>query len=604
MTLNDINVKEGWEQKRKLYTVSSQLYFVCWDVVSQVAEEILDHIDIIDVISKYVPLKRSGANFSGCCPFHNEKTPSFMVSPSKQIFKCFGCGKWGNAISFVQEIERIDFWDAIKELAKQGNVDISKYQGEKWNDQAYTDGKEKIKRLHKLAQQYFLAQYEASPLAQQYLLHDRKLDSATISTFGIGYAPDSHYELLQHLRAKGFSDADLIEASLAKKGQTGEAYAFFKHRITFPIYDIMNNVVGFSARIINPQDKPKYLNSSEHKAFEKSKLLYGLNIVKQHIKQHNHIIIVEGQMDVIALHRLELPIGVATCGTALTTEHLKLIKRYTENVYLLFDNDSAGQEATIRALNVAYQNNVFPKVIHIPKEYKDMDELANIPQGKEILQQSFSAAQDGFVSTFQTLKASKDFSSPIEKQQILNTLFGLIQNINNVSLQQHYIQALADITHSPYEYLDRQYRNYCKNEGKFTRPREKKEVSYQIDRVIMATALFYENFIEQYVQDPQLWEALRSLVSKIAQLLPESPFGQALNPQVDDEQKKEIESMQLRWDKELNDGKDEKRKYATILQTIRQVIHLAIQTISKNRNISGEDKQSILQLTRKMEEIT
>jgi DNA primase len=170
--------------------------------VSQVAEEILQHIDIIDVISKYVPLKRSGANFSGCCPFHNEKTPSFMVSPSKQIFKCFGCGKGGNAITFVQEIERIDFWDAIKELAKQGNVDISKYQNEKRNDQAYSDGKEKIKRLHTLAQKYFVQQYKDSQLAQNYVMQDRKLAPESIETFGIGYAPDSHYDLLQHLRAK------------------------------------------------------------------------------------------------------------------------------------------------------------------------------------------------------------------------------------------------------------------------------------------------------------------------------------------------------------------------------------------------------------------
>lgn len=156
----------------------------------------------------------------------------------------------------------------------------------------------------------------------------------------------------------------------------------------------MNNVVGFSARVINPEDKPKYLNSSEHKAFEKSKLLYGLNIVKQHIKQYNSIIIVEGQMDVIALRRLDMPIGVATCGTALTNDHLKLIKRYTENVFLLFDNDDAGQEATLRALNVAYQNSIFPKKINLPKEYKDCDDVANVENGKEILQQSMQEAQD------------------------------------------------------------------------------------------------------------------------------------------------------------------------------------------------------------------
>lgn len=525
-----------------------------------------------------------------------------MVSPSKQIFKCFGCGKGGNAITFVQEIERIDFWDAIKELAKQGNVDISKYQNEKRNDQAYSDGKEKIKRLHTLAQKYFVQQYKDSQLAQTYVLQDRKLSPESVETFGIGYAPDSHYDLLQYLRAKWFTDADLIEASLAKKGQTGEAYSFFKHRITFPIYDIMNNVVGFSARIINPQDKPKYLNSSEHKAFEKSKLLYGLNIVKQHIKQHNGIIVVEGQMDVIALHRLGMPIGVATCGTALTAEHIKLIKRYTENVYLLFDNDGAGQDATIRALNIAYQNNIFPKTIQLPEGFKDADDLANTEDGKIRFEECFKHAQDGFMSTFAQLKAHKDFTSPVGKQQIFNILFGLIQSINNVSVQQHYIQTLGDMTHSPYELIYEQYRKYTKDEWRFLVPRVKQEASYQIDRSLIATALLYEGFLQQYISDVEMRKPFVTLIEKIAKLLPEWPFGKALTVQTPEEIE-EVESMQLWRDKELNDGRDEKKRYQTILQTIRQIIHTDIQMISKNRAISGEDKQEILSLKKKTEEL-
>jgi DNA primase len=170
--------------------------------MSQIADEILNNIDIVDVISKYVPLKRSGSNFSGNCPFHNEKTPSFMVSPSKQIFKCFGCGKGGNVITFVQEIERIDFRDTVKELAKQANIDISKYQSDKFNNQVYADEKEKIKRLHKLAQQYFVDELKKSATATTYLKENRKLDDKTIDTFGVGYAPDSHYALLQYLKSK------------------------------------------------------------------------------------------------------------------------------------------------------------------------------------------------------------------------------------------------------------------------------------------------------------------------------------------------------------------------------------------------------------------
>ncbi len=568
--------------------------------MSQLTDEIIHNIDIVDIINKYVPLKRAGANFTGNCPFHSEKTPSFMVSPSKQIFKCFGCGKWGNVITFMQEIERIDFRDTVKELAKQANIDISKYQNEKFTSQAYTDEKEKIKRIHRLAQQFFVDEAKKSTLAQTYLQEQRKLDEKIIQEFGIGYAPDSHYALLQFLRAKGFNDQDMIEASLAKKGQAGEAYGFFKHRITFPIYDLMNNVVGFSARVVNPADKPKYLNSAEHKAFEKSKLLYGLNMVKQHIKEYNSIIIVEGQMDVIALYRLGMPIGVATCGTALTNEHIKLIKKYTENVYLLFDNDAAGQEATIRALNISYQNNIFPKKISLPSEYKDCDDIANTTNGKEILQKSIQEAQDGFLATFQRLKQTKDFSSAIDKQKILNTMFGLIQKIDNMSLQQHYIQVLADLINSQYRPMEEQYTKFSRNEGKFTVPRQKKEETYQIDRKMLSLALFYDNFIDQCIEDQELRAPVKNLVQIISKTLPESIFAK-LQTEIDEETRHTIDEMQIRREKELNDGADEKKKYQTIKGTLNHILHSDIQQILKDKNISDDIKKEILLLKKGIE---
>lgn len=495
----------------------------------------------------------------------------------------------------MQEIERIDFRDTVKELAKQANIDISKYQNEKFTSQAYTDEKEKIKRIHRLAQQFFVDEAKKSTLAQTYLQEQRKLDEKIIQEFGIGYAPDSHYALLQFLRAKGFNDQDMIEASLAKKGQAGEAYGFFKHRITFPIYDLMNNVVGFSARVVNPADKPKYLNSAEHKAFEKSKLLYGLNMVKQHIKEYNSIIIVEGQMDVIALYRLGMPIGVATCGTALTNEHIKLIKKYTENVYLLFDNDAAGQEATIRALNIAYQNNMFPKKISLPAEYKDCDDIANTTNGKEILQKSIQEAQDGFLATFQRLKETKDFSSAIDKHKILNLMFGLIQNINNVSLQQHYIQTMADLMGNPFEIMYEQYKKFTRDEGRFSIPREKKEETYQIDRKMLSLALFYDNFIDQCIEDQELRAPVKNLVQIISKTLPQSVFAK-LQTEIDEETKHTIDEMQIRREKELNDGADEKKKYQTIKGTLTHILHSDIQQILKDKKISDEIKKEVLLL--------
>ncbi len=568
--------------------------------MSKVTDDILSTIDIVDVIGKYVPLKRSGTNFSGNCPFHNEKTPSFMVSPSKQIFKCFWCGKGGNVITFMQEIERIDFRDAVKELAKTGNIDLAKYQIDPNKHDDRQDEKEKIKRIHKIAQKFFVDQLAKHPEAKKYLIEDRKLDEKTITEFGIGYAPDSHYTMVQEFKSKGFNDKDLIDASLAKKSQTwGDIYTFFKHRITFPIYDTMNNVVGFSARIIDPKDKPKYLNSAEHKAFEKSKLLYGLNLAKNEIKVHNALIIVEWQMDVIGLARIGYHLGVATCGTALTQEHIKLIKRYTENLFLMFDNDDAGQEANLRALTLAYQNNLFPKIIILPEEFKDIDELANTEKGKEIFNEQRKKSQDGFSVIFQNLKKKFDLTSPIDKQKILNILFGLIMNIGTRAMQSHYVQLLWENLWIREHIMEAQYKQFEKNGGKFILQqiaRKNQDQKYQIKREMLVAALFYQDFIRQFIETQDIWVRLLELINAITTTLPDNIITQAMN---DPSQYKTLLELQLRRDKELI-NKEEDKKYQAIKQTLLPVIQWYIQRITKDQNISSETKQQILNLTKKI----
>ena len=568
--------------------------------MSKLAEDILSTVDIVDLVGRYVPLKRAGANFTACCPFHNEKTPSFMVSPNKQIFKCFGCGKGGNVITFMQEIERIDFRDAAKELAKQANIDLAKYQIDPHKYDDRNDEKEKIKRIHKLTQKFFVDQLEKNPTAKKYLIEQRKLDEKTIKEFGIWYAPDSHYALIQEMKSKGFSDKDLIEASLAKKSQTWwDIYSFFKHRITFPIYDTMNNIVGFSARIVDPNDKPKYLNSAEHKAFQKSQLLYGLNRAKNQIKEHDALFIVEGQMDVIGLARIGYHLGVATCGTALTPEHLKLIKRYTENVFLLFDSDNAGQEASLRALTLAYQHNIFPKIITLPEGFKDIDELANTTEGKEKFDDQRKKSLDGFSVIFQNLKKKFDLTSPIDKQKILNILFGLILNISNMPMQEHYIQVLGEKLGIGHEVMRAQYVQFAKSEGRFilqqaTRKTEKK---YQIDRELLVAALFYQEFIKQFIEVQDKREQLIELIHHITTALPDTVITLAAN----DESKHEtLLELQLRRDKELNDGKEEDKRYQDIKQIIMPIIQWYIQRFTKDTKISSEAKQEILNLAKKI----
>lgn len=333
----------------------------------------------------------------------------------------------------------------------------------------------------------------------------------------------------------------------------------------------MNNVVGFSARVVNPEDKPKYLNSAEHKAFEKSKLLYGLNRAKNDIKEHDALFIVEGQMDVIGLARLGYHLGVATCGTALTPDHLKLIKRYTQNLFLLFDSDSAGQEASLRALTLAYQNNLFPKIITLPEGYKDVDELANTADGKEKFDEQRKKSQDGFSVIFQNLKNKFDLTSPIDKQKILNIMFGLILNIENVSMQDHYIQVLGEKLGFSHEIMSAQYIQFAKNEGKFIlqqKTRKSENKKYQIDRELLVAALFYQEFIKQYIENQDKRTRLLNLIRQITTALPESTIAQAAN---DESQHETLLGLQLRRDKEVGD-KDEDKKYLAIKQIILPII--------------------------------
>ena len=564
-----------------------------------IIDDILHSTDIVDIVGKYVPLKKAGSNFSGCCPFHNEKTPSFMVSPTKQIFKCFGCGKGGNVLTFIQEIEKIDFRDAVKELAKMQHIDLEKYDTSLKKNAAESDEKGKLKRIHTLAQNFFRENLQNHPEAQQYLQDVRKLSPELIERFGIGYAPESYYELVQRLRTKGFNDNDILEASLAKRNANGEIYAFFRNRITFPIADTMGNIVGFSARVLNPEDKPKYLNSAEHKAFEKSKILYGLNLAKNAIREQEKLIIVEGQMDVLGLAKLDMPIGVATSGTALTEDHVKTLKRYTENIYLLFDNDSAGQQATKRALKLFYQQNLFPKIIKLPTEQKDVDDLANTPEGKEVFNHCLNSAQDGFITVYQDLRSQLDMSSPIDKQKLINTLFEMILSVNSLTIQEHYKSLLAEELGFAFEILDAQFKRYKNTDWKFYATQSSQKNSqehehYQLERELLFVALFYQEHLNTYLWNNAASQGLLYFIQLLTKAYPESLLNQALHWEISSEQKQKIEELTLRRDNQLEQLTTPEKKYQMILQIILPTLQKMLQFILKNPKIPANLKAELL----------
>lgn len=572
--------------------------------MSNIADEILWRIDIVDVVSKYVPLKRAGANFTACCPFHSEKTPSFVVSPQKQIYKCFGCGMWWNAITFVKEIEKIDFRDVIKILAKDANVDLAQYEDNFQKMQEIGEGKEKIKRLHKLTQNFFVENLQDSQKAKDYLYQDRKLSEKAITEFGVGFAPDSYYDLLTFLKSKWFKDQDLLQAGLAKQNQNGELFSFFRNRITFPIYDKMSNVVAFSARILDPKDNPKYLNSPEHPAFDKSEILYGLNIMKKHIKEFDCVIIVEGQMDVIALYRLWFPVGLATSGTALTPQHIKLIKRYTDNVYFLFDNDKAWNQATIRALKVAYQQDIFPKIISLPTDYKDVDDLANEEEWKEKFTNQLGETQDAFLVIYDRLRAQIDITSPIEKQRLISVMFDILVGLESPSTQDHYLNLFAEKIGLWYEILLSQYKKYVKTDGKFfmKNKQNKQEEKYQTPRDYLYYALFYNNFIAEYIKTEALRNSFMVLSSLIAEYTKDNLIHTIFfNPDsVTSEDKSKLNEMQLRWENELWNLNDEHKQYVTIKNVVMWLIQNYIKILIKDTSIEPQKKQEILTLRQKL----
>ena len=576
-------------------------------MVNSLVDEVLGRVDIVDVISRYIPLKRAGSNFSACCPFHGEKTPSFMVSPTKQIFKCFGCGKWWNVFTFVQEIERIDFRDAVKVLAEQEHIDVSQYQtATPTYIQKSQDDKEKLKRMHKLAQEFFVESLQKSQTALDYLHNKRHLDDKLISEFWIWYANDKHYELLNMLRSKWFSDDDLLEASLAKRNANGEIYAFFRNRITFPIYDLMKNVVGFSARVLNPEDVPKYINSAEHRAFEKSKILYGLSHAKQYINTHQKLIVVEWQMDVIGLARLWFPIWVATSGTALTEQHVKILKRHTENLYLLFDNDQAGRQATFRALKLCYAQDIFPKIISLPEWFKDADEIANHENWNQIFQQCIDKASDGFLEMFNRLRSSFDMNSPVDKTKLINTMFELILAVNNVLIQESYKRAFADKLWFPFETVDLQFKKYVQWAGKIfiqqqRRQEESSTANYQPDREQLFISLFHNWFIDSQLKDESEFVSdLYSFVSQISRADPDWLLSHTLNNTCSDKEKSTLDEFQLRWEKEFWNLSDEKSKRQVVVTTITPVIQEFFKLATKSKNLTNEEKQQLIILKWKL----
>lgn len=344
-----------------------------------ISEDVIEKVkysnDIVDVISETVKLKRSGRNYTGLCPFHNEKTPSFSVSVDKQIYKCFGCGEAGNVITFVMKTRNLTFPEAVEFLADRANIDIQ------FENKGNTSQKKSFQKLYKInveTARYFFNCLQKNKLAKKYLFN-RGITEHTIRKFGLGYSPIGWDNVIKYLRTKGFTELDMLEAGLIIKSQKGSYYDRFRNRIMFPVFDYRGRVIGFGGRVMD-DSKPKYLNSPETTLFKKGINLYGLNFaIKSNINRT--LIIVEGYMDCISLYQYGVNNVVASLGTALTLDQARLMKKYADKVIISYDADSAGQMATMRGIEILKEIGLDVKVLTVPQG-KDPDEFVR-NNGKE-----------------------------------------------------------------------------------------------------------------------------------------------------------------------------------------------------------------------------
>ena len=335
-------------------------------IPDQFIDELVARCDISDVVSSYVHLTRKGANLWGLCPFHNEKTPSFSVSPDKQIYYCFGCGKGGGVISFVMEAENLPFVDAVRVLAQRAGLEVPEAgideTGRKKRARALAANKEAARFYHSYLKE------SGGARVREYLAQ-RQISPRTAVRFGLGAAPDAWDVLTKYLGEKGFDKLELIDAGLAVAGKNGGVYDKFRARLMLPVIDVRGDVAGFTSRILPGEEGAKYLNTPETVAFHKGRLVYALNFAR-HTKRPN-LVLVEGNIDVITLHQAGFDNVVATMGTALTEDHARLLARYTRELVLCYDNDPAGKKSTDRVLNILKNANLNVRVLQLPNAYDE-----------------------------------------------------------------------------------------------------------------------------------------------------------------------------------------------------------------------------------------
>ena len=397
--------------------------------------ELTERNDIVDVVSGYVRLgKKSGSNLFGLCPFHSEKTPSFSVSPDKQIYHCFGCGKGGGVINFIMEIENLSFPEAVEFLAKRAGMQMPQEENDRESKK-----RSRMLSLNRDAARFFYEQLSSPPgeAARAYMAK-RRIGGATAKNFGIGFAPDSWDSLEETMREKGYSAFEMFDAGLVRKGKNGGFYDTFRNRLMFPVIDVRGNVIGFSGRILG-DGEPKYMNSPETLVFNKSRNLFALNLAKK--SKSGYIILSEGNIDVVSLHQAGFDSAVASLGTSLTAEQARLISRYTNQVIIAYDKDGAGIKAAQRAIGILEKLDLKVKVLRLSGA-KDPDEFIKL-KGADAFRNLLEASENQIDYRLRSVTDKYDLSVDEQKVEFLKDASDLVARLPGSVERQVYAMRVA-----------------------------------------------------------------------------------------------------------------------------------------------------------------
>lgn len=412
-------------------------------IPENILEDILSRVNLVEIISEFLPLKRAGKNFRAHCPFHQEKTPSFMISPDRQIFHCFGCGESGNAIGFLMRHERMEFLEAVEYLAKKAGVNLPQVHRE---DKRTISFGAQLYKINEITAEYYERNLgsSAGQAAKKYYLQ-RGLKESSIEKFRLGFAADSWDGLFNYLRAKNITVSLIEKAGLLISKDSGGYYDRFRGRLIFPIFDIKTRIVGFGARVISSQEKPqaKYINSPETIIYTKGRNLYGLNFSKDAIRQSDLAVIVEGYLDMIIPFQEGMENIVASQGTALTSEQIRLIRRYTHNAVVVFDSDAAGELAALRSLDMFIEEGMSVKVACLPKGY-DPDLFVR-KNGIAAFRQLIENSINLFEYKMKVLTNKFNLKNIEDKAKIAQEMLFTINKFKNAVIISEYVRRLSDI---------------------------------------------------------------------------------------------------------------------------------------------------------------